>query len=386
MINMETEIKKGRSYSETCGWDTAFRVAAVTQSDKMDTKMINLQQTSPAETSAAYAEAAEVIRRGGLVAFPTETVYGLGGNALDAGAAAKIYAAKGRPSDNPLIAHISQEEQLFELAAYIPESAKLLMKAYWPGPLTMIFKKKPIVPDETTGGLDTVAVRMPDHPVARRLIEEAGVPIAAPSANTSGRPSPTSARHTAQDMDGRIDMILDGGLCRIGIESTILDLTEEVPVILRPGYITYEMLTELLGEVRIDQALDPEKWKDFHPKAPGQKYRHYAPKAELTLVEGESADVVKKICELTEQALAQGKQAGIICTNETRDHYQKGLVKCIGSREVLESVAHNLYEILREFDETGVDVIYSEAFSSDALGYAVMNRLVKAAGHKEIRV
>ena len=352
----------------------------------MDTKIIKLQQLDQAEADAAYAEAAEVIRKGGLVAFPTETVYGLGANALDAEAAARIYAAKGRPSDNPLIAHISREEQLFELAEYVPESAKLLMKAYWPGPLTMIFKKKAIVPDGTTGGLDTVAVRMPDHPVARRLIEEASVPVAAPSANTSGRPSPTSAEHTAQDMDGKIDMILDGGSCRIGIESTILDMTEEIPVILRPGYITREMLAELLGEVRVDKALDPEKWKDFRPKAPGQKYRHYAPKAELTLVEGASDAVVKKIFELTEQAVKEGKKVGIICTDETRNCYTQGLIKSIGSREILESVAHNLYEILRGFDETGVDVIYSEAFSSNALGYAVMNRLVKAAGHKEIRV
>lgn len=352
----------------------------------METKIINLQLLNKSESDAAYAEAAQIIRSGGLVAFPTETVYGLGANALDAEAAARIYAAKGRPSDNPLIAHIAREYQLFDLAEYVPESARILMKAYWPGPLTMIFKKKDVIPRGTTGGLDTVAVRMPDHPVARRLIEEAGVPVAAPSANLSGRPSPTSAEHTAQDMDGRIEMILDGGPCRIGIESTILDMTEEIPVILRPGFITYEMLTELLGQVKLDKALNPEQWMNFRPKAPGQKYRHYAPKAPMTLVEGETEAVVEKICQLTRESAAEGRNVGVICTDETQNRYTQGIVKSIGSRVRLESVAHNLYEILREFDETGVEVIYSEAFSSDALGYAVMNRLVKAAGHKEIRV
>lgn len=357
----------------------------------METKIIDLQLLNKTEADAVYEEAAQIIRDGGLVAFPTETVYGLGANALDAEAAARIYAAKGRPSDNPLIAHISKEQQLFELAEYVPESARILMKAYWPGPLTMIFKKKDIVPKGTTGGLDTVAVRMPDHPVARRLIEAAGVPVAAPSANLSGRPSPTSAAHTAQDMEGRIEMILDGGSCQIGIESTILDMTEEIPVILRPGFITYEMLRELLGEIRIDKALDPEQWKNFRPKAPGQKYRHYAPKAPMTLVEGDTEAVVEKILKLAGESVVEGKRVGIICTDETKDQYIKNLscsqavIRSIGSRRRLESVAHNLYEILRGFDATGVEVIYSEAFSSDALGYAVMNRLVKAAGHKEIQ-
>lgn len=352
----------------------------------MDTKIVNLQLLKGAESEAAYAEAARIIRAGGLVAFPTETVYGLGANALDEQASAKIYAAKGRPSDNPLIAHIAAEQQLEEIAAYIPESARVLMKAYWPGPLTMIFRKKDIVPRGTTGGLDTVAVRMPDHPVARRLIEAAGVPIAAPSANISGKPSPTTAERTAEDMDGKIEMILDGGPCKIGIESTIVDMTEEVPVILRPGFITYEMLTDLLGEVKKDKALDAKEWKNFRPKAPGQKYRHYAPKAPMTLVEGDVEPVTAKIRQLAEASVREGKLTGIICTDETRSCYTQGIVKSMGSRLSLESVAHNLYEILREFDETGVEVIYSEAFPSDELGFAVMNRLVKAAGHKEIQV
>ena len=352
----------------------------------MDTKIVNLQLLDEKEQDAVYEEAAGVIRKGGLVAFPTETVYGLGANALDEQAAARIYAAKGRPSDNPLIAHISREEQLEEIAAYIPEAARILMKNYWPGPLTMIFRKKDVVPRGTTGGLDTVAVRMPDHPVAKRLIDAAGVPIAAPSANISGKPSPTTAQRTAEDMDGKIEMILDGGPCRIGIESTIVDMTEEVPVILRPGFITFEMLEELLGAVRKDKALDAKEGQNFRPKAPGQKYRHYAPKAPMTLVEGDVENAAAKIRELTEVSVREGKKVGIICTDETISCYEQGIVKSMGSRARLESVAHNLYEILREFDEAGVGVIYSEAFPSDELGFAVMNRLVKAAGHKEIQV
>lgn len=352
----------------------------------MDTKIINLRLLSEKESEAAYEEAADIICRGGLVAFPTETVYGLGANALDEEASARIYAAKGRPSDNPLIAHIADPKQLEEIAEYIPDAARVLMKVYWPGPLTMIFKKKDIVPGGTTGGLDTVAVRMPDHPVARRLIETAGVPIAAPSANISGKPSPTTAERTAEDMNGKIDMILDGGPCKIGIESTIVDMTEDVPVILRPGFITYEMLTDILGQVKKDKALDAKEWKNFRPKAPGQKYRHYAPNAPMTLVEGDVEAVTEKICRLAAESVRQGKLTGIICTDETRSCYTQGIVKSIGSRSSLESVAHNLYEILREFDESGVEIIYSEAFGCDELGFAVMNRMVKAAGHKEIHV
>lgn len=351
----------------------------------MNTKIVDLQG-SDEKTDEIYREAAQIIRAGGLVAFPTETVYGLGANALNAEAAAKIYAAKGRPSDNPLIAHIADREQLEQVAAYIPDAARILMDAYWPGPLTMIFRKKSIVPDGTTGGLDTVAVRMPDHPAALRLIREAGVPIAAPSANLSGRPSPTTAGHTAEDMDGRIEMILDGGPCRIGIESTILDLTEEIPVILRPGYITYEMLVRLLGEVKVDKALDPEQWKYFRPKAPGQKYRHYAPKAPMTLVEGDTEAVTEKIRELAAAAEAEGRKVGIICTDETMDCYPSGICHSLGSRASLDSVAHNLYDILRSFDEEAVEEILSETFSSSEFGSAVMNRMLKAAGHKEIRV
>ena len=250
----------------------------------METKRIYIKDTEHVRDEELL-EAAEIIRRGGLVAFPTETVYGLGGNALDEDAAKKIYAAKGRPSDNPLIAHVSCPEEVEPLVEYMPEAGKKLMEAFWPGPLTMIFPKSSQVPYGTTGGLETVAVRMPSDPVANRLIALAGVPIAAPSANTSGRPSPTTADHVWQDMNGRIDMIIDGGPVGIGVESTIVDVSGQVPVVLRPGAITMEMLRETLGEVTIDPAILGPMAEGVRPKAPGMKYKHYAPKAELTLVE-----------------------------------------------------------------------------------------------------
>ena len=345
----------------------------------MDTKIIKITQDS--SDDGLLKEAAEVLKRGGLVAFPTETVYGLGANALDEEAARKIYEAKGRPSDNPLIAHIADFSAVEELAAEIPDSGKKLMEAFWPGPLTIIFKKSELVPYGTTGGLDTVAVRMPDHPVARRLIRLAGLPIAAPSANTSGRPSPTTAGHVAEDMMGRIDMIVDGGEVGIGVESTIVDVSEEIPTVLRPGAVTLEMLRGVIGEVNMDQAIAQPLKEGVRPKAPGMKYRHYAPKANLTLVEGTVEDMVAAIRSLASAALAQGKKVGIICTEETRAQYPDGLLRSVGSRQEPDSIAHNLYGVLREFDGLDVDTIYSEAFSSDRLGQAVMNRLTKAAGY-----
>ena len=350
------------------------------------TEMVRLNLLSEDEKARAFEKAGSIIRSGGLVAFPTETVYGLGANAMDADAAARIYAAKKRQPDNPLIAHIADREMLSVLAADVPPAAEILMDTWWPGPLTLIFHKRPQVPHGTTGGLDTVAVRMPDHPDAVRLIRAAGVPIAAPSANLSGRPSPTTADDTMEDMDGRIDMILDGGSCQIGIESTIVDVTEEIPMILRPGYITYEMLKDRLGEVRIDKPLDPAHQKDFKPKAPGQKYTHYAPKAPMFLVKGDKAAVVYEIRRLAELAESEGKRVGILCTDETKESFDRGLILCLGSRNNLDSVAHNLFHLLREFDEADVDLIYSEAFPDNELGRAVMNRMIKAAGYKEIIV
>ena len=366
------------------------------------------------------ARAARIIREGGLVAFPTETVYGLGADALNPAAARRIYEAKGRPSDNPLIVHISDFEALFGIAAEIPAKARLLAERFWPGPLTMIFRKNDKVPLETTGGLSTVAVRMPDHPVALALIEASTGYIAAPSANTSGKPSPTRAEHVLLDMEGRIPMILDGGPVGIGIESTIVDFSEEVPTILRPGYITREMLSQVIGQVRVDPGLsgmaeadpglnspagmnpglsglaeaDPglssrmeaEGREHVRPKAPGMKYRHYAPKAPMILVKGRESDVVDKINSLVREAEKQGKKAGVIGTEETVQRYGEGIVKCIATRRREETIAQNLYEVLREFDALEVDVIYSESFSDAGIGQAIMNRMLKAAGHRVLEV
>lgn len=331
---------------------------------------------------------AEIIKKGGLVAFPTETVYGLGANALNEEAAKKIYAAKGRPSDNPLIAHIADFDELIPLASEISEDGKKLMNAFWPGPLTLIFKKSDLVPYGTTGGLDTVAVRMPSDPVARMLIRLSGVPIAAPSANTSGRPSPTTADHVWQDMNGKIEMILDGGAVGIGVESTIIDVSGDNPMILRPGAVTEEMASEVIGkEVSLDPAIVSGPLKaDVRPKAPGMKYRHYAPKADLTLIEGEQEPVIGEINRLVQEKILEGFRVGIICTEETKDRYPKGVVCSMGIRAKEETLAHNLYGVLRKFDDMEADYIYSESFSASHLGQAIMNRLTKAAGYRIIKV
>ena len=328
--------------------------------------------------------AGEILKRGGLVAFPTETVYGLGANALDEKAAAKIYGAKGRPSDNPLIVHIADWEAIYKIAVDIPKEAKLLADAFWPGPLTMVLKKSDAVPLTTTGGLPTVAVRMPNHEIARALIRSGGGYVAAPSANTSGRPSPTKAEHVAEDMDGVIDMIIDGGDSHIGLESTIVDLTEGTPTILRPGYINQQMLEDVLGCVETDRALTSED-ENIRPKAPGMKYRHYAPKAELFIVEGEEQNVREKMNRLIEENKAAGRKAGVICTDESSSCYHGGIVKSIGSRADEITIAQHLYSILRDFDEMDVSVIYSESFDTPQMGQAIMNRLIKAAGHQIIK-
>lgn len=329
--------------------------------------------------------AGDILRAGGLVAFPTETVYGLGANALDEKAAARIYAAKGRPSDNPLIVHIAETEALEEIAAEIPEKARMLAREFWPGPLTMIFKKSEKVPYGTTGGLETVAVRMPSHPIALAVIRSGGGYIAAPSANTSGRPSPTEAAHVAQDLDGKIDMIIDGGNVGIGLESTIVDMSGDLPVILRPGYINQEMLEQVIGPVMMDAGLIGED-SGIRPKAPGMKYKHYAPKADLVIIQGNPEAVAGKINELTAQDEAVGQRVGIIASEETMGQYCGGTVKSIGSIQDEITIAQHLYGILREFDELKVTKIYSEAFDTPQMGQAIMNRLVKAAGHQILRV
>jgi L-threonylcarbamoyladenylate synthase len=325
------------------------------------------------------ARAGAILKEGGLVAFPTETVYGLGANGLDEEAAKKIYEAKGRPSDNPLIIHIADWESLGKIVQKIPPAAKQLADAYWPGPLTMIFEKSDLVPYGTTGGLDTVAVRMPSDAIALEMIRQGGGYIAAPSANTSGRPSPTKAEHVYEDMKGRIPLILDGGSVQIGLESTIVDLTTDMPTVLRPGYISVEMVQEVLGKAEIDRGLIAND-SNIHPKAPGMKYRHYAPKADLKIIEGPMEQVISYINHRADP------QVGIICTEETRSSYPVGNVKCIGSRKDELSIANHLFAILREFDEDGVRAIYSESFEAPGLGQAIMNRLLKAAGHQRIDV
>ena len=341
--------------------------------------------TADAIDHAALARGGEILKQGGLVAFPTETVYGLGGNALDPMASKKIYAAKGRPSDNPLIVHIADLNALVPIVKEVPEKAKILAEKFWPGPLTMIFEKSDLVPLETTGGLNSVAVRFPSDPIAAELILQAGGYVAAPSANTSGRPSPTTAQHVEEDLGDAIELIIDGGPVGIGLESTIVDFTEDVPVVLRPGYISLEMLQEVLGDVRMDKGLIKPDSK-VHPKAPGMKYRHYAPKADLAIVEGPTEEVINAINQFVKEDQANGLQAGIIATEETISRYPCGTVKCIGSREAEETIDHNLYEVLREFDQCQVSKIYSEAFYTPKMGQAIMNRLLKAAGHKIINI
>lgn len=330
--------------------------------------------------------AGKLIAEGELVAFPTETVYGLGGDALDPDASRKIYAAKGRPSDNPLIVHIAEFDDMKQVAREVPEQARKLADAFWPGPLTMIVWKSDAVPEATTGGMQTVAVRMPNHPVALELIRRSGCLIAAPSANTSGRPSPTEAQHVAEDLSGKIAMILDGGPVGIGIESTIIDLTEEKPMILRPGYITPEMLSEVLQEeVVIDPGIiaadDTRK-----PKAPGMKYKHYAPKAEMIIVDGAQDAVIAKINELTAAKRAEGKKVAVIATDETKERYDAQVILSMGRRSDEDAIAQHLYKILRECDELEVGEIYSECFQTPRIGQAIMNRLLKAAGHTVIHV
>ena len=350
----------------------------------MNTKIykIDLKNTDTEQMT----EAGSLIRMGELVAFPTETVYGLGGDALYPKAAQKIYEAKGRPSDNPLIVHVAEFSDLERIAKEVPPQAKLLSDAFWPGPLTMIVAKNEQVPYTTTGGLDTVAVRMPNHKIALELIRKSGCLIAAPSANTSGRPSPTEASHVKEDMDGRIAMILDGGTVGIGIESTIIDLTETPPMVLRPGYITVEMLSKVLGEEVI---LDPAIISDDDtkkPKAPGMKYKHYAPKADMIIVDGEQDAVIEHINRLSWEMHQKQKRVAVIATEETKDFYDADIILCIGKREDEDAIAKHMYKILRECDELETDVIYSESFQTPRIGQAIMNRLLKAAGYQVVCV
>lgn len=322
-------------------------------------------------------EFGKILRDGGTVIFPTETVYGLGADALDEKAAKKIYEAKGRPSDNPLIVHIADKEEIHKIATDIDERVYKVMDKFWPGPITIVLKKKDIVPAITSGNLDTVAVRMPSHPIALSLIKESGVFVAGPSANISGRPSPTDEENVYEEMNNRVDGIILGGDSNVGLESTVLDLTGDIPTILRPGGVTLEELSDVLGEVIIDPAI-LEKNENIVARAPGMKYTHYAPNADVFIVK-KDGDYVDKINKLVDQKAKEGKKVGIMCINKNKDKY-KGEV--IGLGDDLNGVAYNLFKALREMDKKGVDIIYSEEFEKDGIGQAIMNRLTKAAGYK----
>lgn len=330
--------------------------------------------------------AAQIIRRGGLVAFPTETVYGLGADALNPDAVLALFEAKKRPLDNPPIVHIANSSEVYKLTQEVSAKAELLMKEFWPGPLTIVFKRSSIIPSVTVAGLDTVAIRMPKHKVALALIKQSSCPIAAPSANLAGKPSPTTAKHVYEDLNGRIDVILDGGPANIGVESTVLDLTVDPPMVLRPGGITFEALKQVLGNVNLHPFVEAEKELPLEKiRSPGMKHRHYAPKAEVILVEGTVFNITSKIQELSDAYSFKGAKVGILATDETQTAYKANVVKSFGSRFNLEVVAQNLFRLLREVDAENVDVIIAEGLPSEGIGLAVMNRLRKASGYHIIK-
>ncbi|MCL5058370.1 MAG: L-threonylcarbamoyladenylate synthase [Actinobacteria bacterium] len=330
-------------------------------------------------------QAGLILRRGGLVAFPTETVYGLGANALDVSAVEKIFTAKGRPQDNPLIVHVSGVDPVYEYTSFVPQKARLLMEKFWPGPLTLILPGNGKIPEKVSGGLPDLAFRMPDHAVALALIKEAGVPVAAPSANLSGRPSPTAAGHVLADLEGRIDVILDGGPSGMGVESTVLDMTGDIPAILRPGGITPGRIRTVTGAVILDGTLLDNGETPPRPRSPGMKYRHYAPSAPLVLVEGSPDMVMREIIKLAGDYTRRGKKVGILCRDGQQDRYP-GLTICAGTDDDPASVAAALYAALRLFEGTGVDIILAEGVEARGMGLAVANRLRRAAGGNIIKV
>lgn len=335
---------------------------------------------APETDENAVKTAAELIRAGEVVGMPTETVYGLAANALNGEAVKKIFLAKGRPQDNPLIVHIADFDQIYDLCPAVPSQAKLLADAFWPGPLTMIVPKGDCIPDEVSCGLDTVGIRLPSHPMARALIRESGVPLAAPSANTSGRPSTTTAAHVMHDMDGKIAAVLDGGACGVGVESTVITLALERPRLLRPGGITLEQLRSVLGEVDVDRALYEKIGDDVKVSAPGMKYRHYAPKAPVTVVRGDPQDTAKYIAERISDA------TGVLCFDEYKNMFPNCIVECFGSRDDLGAQAREVFDRLRAFDDTNVTQIWAQCPSDEGLGLAVANRIKKAAGFSVIEI
>ncbi|MDP4088309.1 MAG: L-threonylcarbamoyladenylate synthase [Bacillota bacterium] len=349
----------------------------------MKTKLVLMEEDNI--DMEAVKEAGQILQSGGLVVFPTETVYGLGANALDSAAVTRIFEAKGRPQDNPLIVHVA-DYHIEEYVKEVPEIALKLMEKFWPGPLTIILKKSDIIPDETSAGLDSVGIRMPNNKIALALIQESGVPVAAPSANISGRPSPTEVSRCVEDLDGKVDYIIGGNKSRVGLESTVVDCTSDIPCILRPGGITLEMLREICEDIYIDPAVMDKSSKDLKPKAPGMKYRHYAPKAPVKIIDGDLKKTIEKINEMVQNYIDEKKRVGIMVTDETFDAYPVGDIVSLGSRKMLETVAQNLFETLRELDDRQVDIILSESFEEKGLGIAIMNRLKKAASFDVIKI
>ena len=320
------------------------------------------------------------------MAFPTETVYGLGADALNSAAVLALFEAKKRPLDNPPIVHVADPKEVYRLVEEVPAKARLLMDKFWPGPLTLIFKHSNIVPNVTVAGLDTIAIRMPKHKVALELIKQSGRPIAAPSANLAGKPSPTTAQHVYEDLNGRIDAILDGGATNIGVESTVVDLSVDPPMLLRPGGTPFEALKKVLGDMKLHAFVEAEQELSLKEiRSPGMKHKHYAPKADVILVEGTVPAVIAKVKELAESCRLKGEKVGILATDETQSCYHADVVKSLGSRSNLSTVAQNLFRLLREVDAENVDVIIAEGVSSEGLGLAVMNRLRKASGYHIIK-
>ena len=346
----------------------------------MNTKII------PNHPNQDLSPAIDALQKGGLVAIPTETVYGLAANALDPKAVDKIFKAKGRPNDNPLIIHIASMDQLPALVNAISPNAKKLMDAFWPGPMTLVFPASDIVPPIVSAGLSTVAIRFPSHPIAQKLILLSGLVLAAPSANTSGKPSPTTAQRVLEDLDGKVDFIVDGGRVEVGLESTVIDVTGDVPIILRPGKITAHMIKEITTCVEMDPALDETRVRDFIPKAPGMKYGHYSPNAQVYIVEGIEENVIETINTLALKKQKSNKRVGIMATDETMSAYMQGdIILSLGSKNSLETIAYSLFETLRAFDDAKMDIVYTESFSNEGIGNAIMNRLTKAAAYKIIQ-
>lgn len=330
-------------------------------------------------------EAAQVIKNGGIVAFPTETVYGLGANALNENSVKKIFVAKGRPQDNPLIVHVSSKD-VSGLVKKVPEVAEKLINKFWPGPLTIILEKKDIIPNVTSANLNTIGIRMPNSEIALKLIELSEKPIAAPSANISGRPSPTEVERCVEDLNGRVEYIIGGESSDIGVESTIIDCTVNPPMILRPGGITLEMLREIDSNIDIDEALKSKPNENLKPKAPGMKYRHYAPKANLKIIRGKNEKTIEIIKEMLENYIGKNSDVAILTTDENLDKFDKGNVISLGSEKDLSQIAKHLFEALRKCDDMGVKYILCQGFEEKGVGVAIMNRLTKAAGYDIVDV